>query len=66
MAAVLFRRLVSNFGESVWPQLTPDLQELCKMELLLGIQEEQVASVRRKIGDCVAELARNLIGRYYN
>ncbi|XP_072034276.1 importin-5-like [Amphiura filiformis] len=61
MAAVLFRRLVSNFGEQVWPQLGLEVQEACKAELLAGIQQETVPLVRRKVCDCVAELARNLL-----
>ena len=62
MAAVLFRRMVSNFGDQVWPQLPVEVQELCKTMLLNSITVEPVPTVRRKVCDCVAELARNLIG----
>uniref|UniRef100_A0A8D0GHL2 Importin 5 n=1 Tax=Sphenodon punctatus TaxID=8508 RepID=A0A8D0GHL2_SPHPU len=62
MAAVLLRRLLSASFEEVYPTLSPDVQTAIKSELLLIIQMETQSSMRKKICDIVAELARNLIG----
>uniref|UniRef100_A0A670KFK1 Importin-5 n=1 Tax=Podarcis muralis TaxID=64176 RepID=A0A670KFK1_PODMU len=61
MAAVLLRRLLSASFEEVYPTLPPEVQTAIKSELLLIIQLETQSSMRRKICDIVAELARNLI-----
>uniref|UniRef100_A0A8C4VTI8 Importin-5 n=1 Tax=Gopherus evgoodei TaxID=1825980 RepID=A0A8C4VTI8_9SAUR len=61
MAAVLLRRLLSSAFEEVYPALSPDGQTAIKSELLLIIQMETQSSMRKKICDIVAELARNLI-----
>uniref|UniRef100_A0A8D0L417 Importin 5 n=1 Tax=Sphenodon punctatus TaxID=8508 RepID=A0A8D0L417_SPHPU len=61
MAAVLLRRLLSASFEEVYPTLSPDVQTAIKSELLLIIQMETQSSMRKKICDIVAELARNLI-----
>uniref|UniRef100_A0A8C3TGH2 IPO4/5-like TPR repeats domain-containing protein n=1 Tax=Chelydra serpentina TaxID=8475 RepID=A0A8C3TGH2_CHESE len=61
MAAVLLRRLLSSAFEEVYPALSPDVQTAIKSELLLIIQMETQSSMRKKICDIVAELARNLI-----
>lgn len=62
MAAVLLRRLLSSAFEEVYPALSPDDQTSIKTGLLLIIQLETQSSMRKKICDIVAELARNLIG----
>uniref|UniRef100_A0A8C0FWW4 Importin 5 n=1 Tax=Bubo bubo TaxID=30461 RepID=A0A8C0FWW4_BUBBB len=61
MAAVLLRRLLSSAFEEVYPALSPDDQTSIKSGLLLIIQLETQSSMRKKICDIVAELARNLI-----
>ncbi|NWR59070.1 IPO5 protein, partial [Bucorvus abyssinicus] len=61
MAAVLLRRLLSSAFEEVYPALSPDDQASIKSGLLLIIQLETQSSMRKKICDIVAELARNLI-----
>ncbi|KAF7252792.1 Importin-5 [Varanus komodoensis] len=61
MAAVLLRRLLSASFEEIYPTLLPEVQTAIKSELLLIIQLETQSSMRRKICDIVAELARNLI-----
>ncbi|KAM9319984.1 importin-5 [Gastrophryne carolinensis] len=61
MAAVLLRRLLSSAFEEVYPSLSTDVQNAIKSELLLAIQLEPQTSMKKKISDIVAELARNLI-----
>ncbi|KAG8137568.1 hypothetical protein E2320_004795 [Naja naja] len=61
MAAVLLRRLLSASFEEVYPTLPSEVQTAIKSELLVIIQLETQSSMRRKICDIVAELARNLI-----
>ncbi|XP_040281224.1 importin-5 [Bufo bufo] len=61
MAAVLLRRLLSSSFEEVYPSLPTDVQNAIKTELLVVIQLESQSSMRKKICDIVAELARNLI-----
>ncbi|XP_077869082.1 importin-5-like, partial [Saccoglossus kowalevskii] len=61
MAAVLLRRLVGASFDEFFPAMPPELQSVCKQELLLCVQQEPVPMVRRKICDAVAELARNLV-----
>ncbi|KAM4795071.1 importin-5 [Rhinophrynus dorsalis] len=61
MAAVLLRRLLSASFEEVYPSLPTEVQNAIKSELLLVIQLEAQSSMRKKICDIVAELARNLI-----
>ncbi|XP_041502184.1 importin-5-like [Microtus oregoni] len=59
VAAVLLRRLFSS--NEVYPTLPSDVQTAIKSELLMIIQMETESSMRRKICDIAAELARNLI-----
>ncbi|KAG7467002.1 hypothetical protein MATL_G00148650 [Megalops atlanticus] len=61
MAAVLLRRLLSSSFDEVYPGVPPDLQTAIKTELLVGIQSEASPSLRKKVCDVAAELARNLI-----
>ncbi|GAB1299187.1 Importin-5 [Apodemus speciosus] len=62
MAAVLLRRLLSSAFDEVYPALPSDVQTAIKSELLMIIQMETQSSMRKKICDIAAELARNLIG----
>uniref|UniRef100_A0A8C2NTB5 Importin N-terminal domain-containing protein n=1 Tax=Capra hircus TaxID=9925 RepID=A0A8C2NTB5_CAPHI len=66
MAAVLLRRLLSSAFDEVYPTLPTDVQTAIKSELLMIIQMETQSSMRKKICDIAAELARNLIGVYAN
>ncbi|KAF5892917.1 importin-5, partial [Clarias magur] len=61
MAAVLLRRLLSSSFEEVYPSLTVDIQTAVKTELLSSIQLDGSLSIRKKICDVAAELARNLL-----
>lgn len=61
MAAVLLRRLLSSSFEEVYPTLPPDVQNAIKTELISVIQAETQTSIRKKVCDIAAELARNLI-----
>ncbi|XP_071839523.1 importin-5-like [Apostichopus japonicus] len=64
MGAVLFRRQIFSSFEKFWPELPNNVQERWKGELLSAVQKEQIALVRRRMCDVVAELARNLIDDY--
>ncbi|XP_054945355.1 importin-5-like [Physeter macrocephalus] len=66
MAAVLLRRLLSSAFDEVYPTLPTDVQSAIKSELLMIIQMETQSSMRKKICDIAAELARNLIGMCAN
>ena len=66
MAAVLLRRLLSSAFDEVYPTLPTDVQTAIRSELLMIIQMETQSSMRKKICDIAAELARNLIGVYAN
>uniref|UniRef100_A0A8C4QHS1 Karyopherin (importin) beta 3 n=1 Tax=Eptatretus burgeri TaxID=7764 RepID=A0A8C4QHS1_EPTBU len=62
MAAVLMRRLLSSSFDEVYPALTPEMQQALREQLLLAAHDSTVASsLRFKIADIVAELARNLV-----
>ncbi|KAL4838426.1 hypothetical protein H8958_014431 [Nasalis larvatus] len=61
MAAVLLRRLLSSAFDEVYPTLPSDVQTAIKSELLMIIQMETQSSMRKKVCDIAAELARNLI-----
>ncbi|KAH0517272.1 Importin-5, partial [Microtus ochrogaster] len=64
MAAVLLRRLLSSAFDEVYPTLPSDVQTAIKSELLMIIQMETQSSMRKKVCDIAAELARNLIGMH--
>ncbi|KAL7845929.1 hypothetical protein AOLI_G00241210, partial [Acnodon oligacanthus] len=61
MAAVLLRRLLSSAFEEVYPSLSIDVQMAIKTELLASIQMDSSSSIRKKVCDVAAELARNLL-----
>ena len=62
MAAVLFRRLLSNIED--FDKVTEDIKGLCKTQLLHAVQNEQDNTQRKKICDCLAELAKCYIGKF--
>lgn len=59
MAAVLFRRLLSNIED--FDKVTEDVKGLCKAQLLNAVQNEEDKVQRKKICDCLAELAKCFI-----
>ena len=63
MAAVLLRRVFLQLeNKDLVEDLTPEVLASCRAELLLSVQTESNASIRRKICDAIAELARSSIG----
>ncbi len=63
MASVLLRRLYTTSFEEFWTEFPPDVQATVKQEMLLSVQLEQNATIRKKVCECVAEFARNMLGR---
>ena len=61
MAAVLYRRLLSNM-DNYSTKVSADVQELCKTQLLQAVQHEDDEQMRKKLCDCVAELAKCYLG----
>ena len=57
MAAVLFRRLLSNL-EDFTTVVPEEIQDQCKAELLQGVQIEQNPNMKKKYCDVIAELAK--------
>ena len=57
MAAVLFRRLLSNL-EDFTTVVPEDVQDRCKVELLQVVQMEQNSNMKKKYCDIIAELAK--------
>ena len=63
MAAVLMRRVFLQLEyKDLVSDLCPDMLRNCQAELLEAIRMEKESTVRRKICDAVAELARSSIG----
>jgi len=62
MAAVLLRRIYTSSFEEFWPQFSPESQAQLKERTLVSIQSEPNAALRKKICECGAEFARNLLG----
>ena len=62
MSAVLLRRIYSN-SVDFYDKLDPAMQQAMKADLLKALETEQVPTVRRKVGDAVAELSRSLLGK---
>lgn len=63
MAAVLLRRVFLQLEyKDLIDDLQPEVLSSCQAELLMAIQTEGHASIRRKICDAVAELARSSLG----
>ena len=62
MAAVLFRRLLSNIDD--FPGTVPaQVQDVCKSQLIEAAHKEQDESMRKKISDSIAELAKCYLGK---
>ncbi|XP_066113316.1 ran-binding protein 6 isoform X2 [Saccopteryx bilineata] len=61
MAAALLRRVLSSGFEEIYPNLPSDVQRDVKIELILAVQLETHASMRKSLCDIFAVLARNLI-----
>ena len=64
MAAVLLRRLYTTTFEEFWPSFTPEVQTSIKEQMLLCVQQETLPVIRRKMCDCTAEFARNMLGKH--
>lgn len=61
MSAVLLRRLFSNEFQDFYPKLPVEQQSQLKDQIIQIVQQEQSDSMRRKICEVIAEVARNLI-----
>ncbi|KAI0224095.1 Importin-5 [Lamellibrachia satsuma] len=61
MASVLLRRLYTSTFEEFWPEFPPDMQNSIKDQHLVGIQNEATATIRKKMCECTAEFARNML-----
>jgi len=64
MASVLLRRLYTSTFEEFWAEFPPDMQSSIKDQHLVGIQNEANAAIRKKMCECTAEFARNMLGRW--
>lgn len=64
MAAVLFRRLLSKIDDFS-NTITPQVQEICKSQLIEAAHKEQDESMRKKISDSIAELAKCYLGIFF-
>ena len=62
MAAVLLRRLYTSTFEEFWPEFSPETQSSVKEQMLVSIQQEALPVMRRKMCECTAEFARNMLG----
>jgi hypothetical protein len=58
----MLRRLISTSVEENWNGLDDQVKSTVKAELLIAVQQEVDQSIRKKITDVIAELARFLIG----
>ena len=63
MAAVLFRRLISNTDNFI-KEVDVGTQQLCKTQLIQAVQTEQNDQMRKKFCDCLAEFAKCYLGNY--
>jgi len=61
LALVMLRRLISTSVEEDWSRIDEQIKNTVKAELLTAVQQETDQSVRKKITDVIAELARFLI-----
>eukprot|EP00111_Clytia_hemisphaerica_P019077 TCONS_00056356-protein len=61
MAAVLFRRLLSNIDDFAGT-VPANVQDICKSQLIEAAHKEQDESMRKKISDSIAELAKCYLG----
>jgi hypothetical protein len=61
IGAVLVRRLCVQSGPEVILKLPEDILKPCQSELLMAVQSEPNATLRRKISEAIAEMARACI-----
>lgn len=61
LALVMLRRLISTSVEENWSGLNDQIKTTLKSELLSAVQQESDNTIRKKITDVIAELARFLI-----
>ncbi|EFN77942.1 Importin-5 [Harpegnathos saltator] len=61
MAAVLLRRLFASEFMDFFPKIPSEAQAQLKEQILLSVQNEQKETIRRKVCEVAAEVARNLI-----
>lgn len=61
LALVMLRRLISTSVDENWANLNEQIKTTLKSELLTSVQQETDQSIRKKITDVIAELARFLI-----
>ncbi|XP_058063028.1 importin-5 [Anopheles bellator] len=61
LSAVLLRRLVSAEFQEFYEPLPPEAKDQLKQQILLTLQQNEVGSMRRKICEMVAEVARCMI-----
>ena len=59
----MLRRIISTSIEENWSTLNDQIKITLRAELLNAVQHEQDQSIRKKITDVIAELARFLIGK---
>lgn len=57
----MLRRLISTSVEENWSTLDEQIKNTLKVELLNAVQQDSDQSIRKKITDVIAELARFLI-----
>lgn len=55
------RSVEDKFDMQIILQIPPEAQVQLKEQILLSVQNEQTESIRRKVCDVAAEVARNLI-----
>lgn len=63
LSVVLLRRLYTNDFDEIWEKLPAEHQSAVKGQMLTCVREEKDRSIRKKLCDATAELARNQIGR---
>jgi hypothetical protein len=61
LGLVMLRRLISTSIDENWEQLNDQIKNTLKVELLTACQHETDNSIRKKVTDVIAELARFLI-----
>jgi len=61
LGLVMLRRLISTSIDENWEQLNDQIKNTLKVELLTACQQETDNSIRKKVTDVIAELARFLI-----
>lgn len=58
----MLRRLYTNEFDEIWEKLAVEHQAALKSQMLTCVKMEKEPSIRKKLCDAVAELARNQIG----